>query len=266
MMYGNILEFMYLLAQHSAVILASLAFAVSFTLANAHSKSNTKRILSHVLSALFSLAFVLTVIIIVWANDYNELPDVVGMSNENAVQSLQELGFETESISKVGSISDNSKVVEVYSENGWIEKKGSKITLIVETQRTVKEDTQIEISEIIQDTNSIQRLVIDDYDFFNDGYYYEEPTEHWFISFSTGISGTFHYEKELTEDEKSTWGHGGSLYDSTGNEIDGASFWSDISGHFAMELPVSLPSGTYTYVIRQYINNIPYYAYIEFRI
>lgn len=264
MMHWNIFEFMYLLAQHSAVILASLAFAVSFTLVNIHSKANAKRILSHVLSALFSLTFALMVIITVWANNYNELPDVVGMSNENAVQTLQELGFETEIISEGGPISNDSKVIKVESENGGIEKKGSKVTLTVEVQKTVKEDTQIEVSRIIQDTNDVQGLVIDDYNFFKDGYYYEEPTEHWFISFSAGISGSFHYKRELTEDEKANWGHGGSLYDSTGNEIEGASFWSDMSGHFAMELPTYLPSGKYTYLIRQYINNIPYCAYIEF--
>lgn len=123
MMHGNVLKFMYLLAQHSAVILASLAFAVSFTLVNIHSKSDAKRQSSCLLSALFSLGFVLTAIITVLTSDYVKLPNLVGLSYENAVQSLRELGFETESMSKAGSISNNSKVIEVYSENGGIEKK-----------------------------------------------------------------------------------------------------------------------------------------------
>ncbi len=120
---------------------------------------------------------------------------------------------------------------------------------------------------------SVLSIIIDEYEIFNDGYYYEEPDKenegwYWCIDFDKGISGTFHYSRPLTDEELSDWGHGGSLYDANGNEIGEEGnyphFWSDEKGYFAMQFPENLPSGKYTYVLYQFIGSQYVEAKIEF--
>ena len=129
-------------------------------------------------------------------------------------------------------------------------------------------------NEVTQDIDSTVKLdiYIDNWEYFNDGFYYEnpDPDDSWFISYTKGISGNFHYSRELTEEEKKNWTHGGKLYDENGNEVGSEgnypSFWSSPSGRFAIEFPKEIPKGKYTYNLYQYINNTQVSASIQFDI
>lgn len=115
-------------------------------------------------------------------------------------------------------------------------------------------------------TSSGLSLVIEDYEFFTDGFYYKMPIDEnsfSFVDFKNGISGHFTYSRELTNQEYENWGHGGKILNANGEErnID-ASFFSTSDGVFAVELPEYMPKGDYVYLLYQFINN----EYCEARI
>ena len=103
-------------------------------------------------------------------------------------------------------------------------------------------------------------ITIDSATVFQDGFHYEFPdTENAertvLIDFNKGLSGTFHYSRALSAEEIASIGHGGSLYDENMNEISGGIYWSDTDGHFAMQFPEELASGTYIYELYQVIGD-----------
>lgn len=115
-------------------------------------------------------------------------------------------------------------------------------------------------------------IYIDNWEFFDDGFYYEnpDPDDPWFISYTKGISGNFHYSRDLTEEEKNSWSHGGNLYDENGNEVGSEgnypSFWSSPNGQFAIEFPKELPQGNYVFNLYQDIDNKNVSASIQFSV
>ena len=89
----------------------------------------------------------------------------------------------------------------------------------------------------------------------------ENPDVTCVIDFGKGISGTFTYSRELTQEELENWWHGGDLCDADGKCLvwgedyeDDLILWSDPSGVFAVQLPQNLKAGTYSYVLYQTIN------------
>lgn len=115
------------------------------------------------------------------------------------------------------------------------------------------------------DVNQLSLSIdVESVEFFYDGYNYEyvnpqDPSDNYIIDFDKGISGTFSYSRELTEEEIENWMHGGMIYDSDGNEVGNSGnyprFWSNSDGKFAVQFPEGLQRGTYTYELYQYINN-----------
>lgn len=103
-------------------------------------------------------------------------------------------------------------------------------------------------------------ITIDSATVFQDGFHYEFPDPEnaertVLIDFNKGLSGTFHYSRALSAEEIASVGHGGSLYDENMNEISGGIYWSDTDGHFAMQFPEELASGTYIYELYQVIGD-----------
>ena len=103
-------------------------------------------------------------------------------------------------------------------------------------------------------------ITIDSATVFQDGFHYEFPDPEnaertVLIDFNKGLSGTFHYSRALSAEEIASIGHGGSLYDENMNEISGGIYWSDTDGHFAMQFPEELASGTYIYELYQVIGD-----------
>ena len=130
---------------------------------------------------------------------------------------------------------------------------------IIEEREPAREDL------IYKDVNQLSLSInVESVDIFYDGYYYkyvnpQNPSENYIIDFDTGISGTFSYSRELTEEEIENWMHGGRIYDSDGNEVGYSGnypcFWSNPNGKFAVQFPEGLQQGKYTYELYQCINN-----------
>lgn len=109
-------------------------------------------------------------------------------------------------------------------------------------------------------------IIIKDYEFFENGFYYKMPIDEnsfSFVDFDYGISGHFNYSRELTNQEYENWGHGGKILTENGMECSvGATFFSTPDGVFAVELPEDMPKGDYIYVLYQFVND----EYCEARI
>ena len=108
-------------------------------------------------------------------------------------------------------------------------------------------------------------IIIKDYEFFENGFYYEDVDENSFsiVDFDYGISGHFNYSRELTNQEYENWFHGGKILTENGVECSvNATFFSTPDGVFAVELPKDMPKGNYIYVLHQYVND----KYCEARI
>ena len=130
------------------------------------------------------------------------------------------------------------------------------------------DDSQMIPIETIQTntTASGLSLIINDCQYFYDGFYHQIPesgSSYSFVEYDQGISGHFSYSRELTDIEYEDWGHGGKILDANGNELDiDASFYATTDGVFAVELPEDMPSGTYTYLLYLFVHD----EYCEARI
>ena len=112
-------------------------------------------------------------------------------------------------------------------------------------------------------------ITIDSATVFQEGFHYEFPDPEnaertVLIDFNKGLFGTFHYSRALSSEEIASMGHGGSLYDENMNEISGGIYWSDTNGHFAMQFPENLSSGTYVYELYQVIDGQSSYSRVKF--
>lgn len=160
---------------------------------------------------------------------------------------------------------------EILSNSDESESQSGDSDSISSAAQTDFENTDLSESE----ESGILQLIIDNYEIFEDGYYYEYPDPKdsntiCFIDFDEGIHGQFHYTRALTNSEKANWAHGGNLFDANGNEIaeegNYPSFWATEDGCFAMEFPQNLPSGNYVYRMHQIIDGKELMAEIEFSI
>ena len=200
-----------------------------------------------------------------------KVPDVKGKSIEFAKNDLLNAGFENKDIliSNVNATSSNSstEVQKQDIEAGSIVPKGTKIEIMCEPTTYIgsyEENITISGSESSPSNNGLS-IIIDDYEFFTDGFYYEMPIDenyYNFVDFDRGISGHFSYSRELTEQEYENWGHGGKILDVNGEEVNNASFFSTFDGVFAVEFPEYMPKGDYVYLLYQLIDN----KYCEARI
>lgn len=126
-----------------------------------------------------------------------------------------------------------------------------------------------DVSGDIQEINSpdiyIESVILAD-----DGFYYEYPGTNEFINMEKLVLiGIFTYTKEMNEEEKKNWSHGGELLNSDGEICysDRTGFWSDYeSCQFAIDLPEEIESGQYTCNIYHYINDRQLSVTIQFEI
>ena len=106
-------------------------------------------------------------------------------------------------------------------------------------------------------TSSGLSLIVEDCEYFYDGFYHQIPesaTSYSFVEFDKGISGHFSYSRELTIAEYEDWGHGGKILDASGNQYEpDGSFYATIDGVFAMEFPEGISKGNYTYLLYLYV-------------
>ena len=270
----NILELRYNLATDIglAVSIISLVLAL-ITMFITFNKNLVARICTVIVVAL------LVCLLFVNKSDmenYINVPIVEGMSVELAEYTLISAGFKYENI--LFSNYDNtvldstSKVKKQDILKGTIVAKGTQIRLECKSDTyigTYGENTVIIGSENSPSTDDLS-IIIEDYELFTDGFYYEMPIDensYSFVDFDRGISGHFSYSRNLTEQEYKNWGHGGKILDANGNESDiDAMFFSTSDGVFAVQLPEYMPKGDYLYLLYQYINDKYYEARISFEV
>lgn len=194
--------------------------------------------------------------------EYAEVPNVESLSYENAQLVLRQNGWTELPDMRQGVLGSDSRVIRQEPEAGLFAARGTQIRLILSNDNFTA--PQPEAPNVSADSNTTEplSLTITDYA-LTDSFHYEEPDpnlpgSNWIIDFQAGISGTFSYSRELTEQEKENWGHGGKLYDSNGNEIgvegNYPRFWSGMNGMFAVEFPKNMAPGTYTYELYQVID------------
>ncbi|MCH5316958.1 MAG: PASTA domain-containing protein [Eubacterium sp.] len=145
------------------------------------------------------------------------------------------------------------------------------------TQNSFTEGTENNSEKTTASENSVTvtqnydlEIIVDNYKIFFDGYDEPDNPHNWGIEYDKGISGKFHYSRELTEEESSNWFQGGKLLDADGNKIGEEGnypiIWSSKEGYFAMQFPEGLEPGDYTFVIFHLINSHSIYYYLDFTI
>lgn len=191
--------------------------------------------------------------------EMHEVPAITGMRYTSAQEVLRSHGFVEK---PVGYASEELIFEEnpiVYAQSplaGNTISKGSEVFL------TFQENTISAANK----NNSTLSIQIDSYKLFVNGFHYEypdpqNPERTLLLDFNTGISGTYKYSRDLTENEYTNWFHGGKLYDEFGNEVGSEgnypTFWSNPNGMFVCEFPSDLKPGTYKYELYQYIAGQP---------
>ena len=224
--------------------------------------------------------------------EYVKVPCVEGLEYSIAENQLKNVGLTPKAITT--QILKRTDYVEKQNvKQDEIVKKGDIIVLSIReegffnnslelpTNSQKQEETSsknetptIEQNSKVEETLGLS-IIVDEYEFFYDGYHYEQLDEenegyYWSIDFDKGIAGKFHYSRPLTDEELRNWGHGGELYDSSGNKVGEENnyphFWSDPTGHFAMQFPKDLEPGKYTYVFYNVIGLEYVETKIEFTI
>lgn len=238
--------------------------------------SNKNKSLRIYICAIAFLLIVLLGINSCAMQNYIAMPNVETRSLEFARNKLLDAGFSSDriiSLAQDGSnISNTSAPVESQNipcgqpvlKDTLIELRCGSVPVSTNTDSTAITITHTQNSAVKNDLS----LIIDDCNFFSDGYYYEFPLDGdavGFIEYDTGIAGHFSYSRALTDAELEDWMHGGEILDSNGRKCDlDASFFSVSDGVFAAELPENMHPGNYTYVLYQFIDSIYYEARISF--
>ncbi len=139
---------------------------------------------------------------------------------------------------------------------------------IIKDIREIKESKQT--SDTSTDTPTTDKLYIisDTCQAFYDGYNSGEP---WYITGKgLGICGTFHYSRNITQEEKDDFGHGGKGYEGTdsnkGNLLKGEAVWSGHQGKYMIDLPEDISAGRYVYYIYQVMEKKEVGLTIEFQV
>lgn len=271
----KILELRYYLATEIglAVSIIGLVIALLTIFITVKKKTLVARICTVIVTAL------LVCLLFVNKSDmenYINVPVVKGMSVEMAEYTLISAGLEDEDIILLNYdtaiLDSTAKIKNQIAPDDPIVPKGTQIILECKSNTyigTYGENTVIIGSENSPSTDDLS-IIIEDYELFTDGFYYEMPIDensYSFVDFNKGISGHFSYSRELTEQEYKNWGHGGKILDANGNESDiDAMFFSTSDGVFAVQLPKYMPKGNYSYLLYQYINDKYYEARISFEV
>lgn len=206
---------------------------------------------------------------------YINVPKVEGMPLDFAIHDLITAGFSDEDIYVLNddaTITNSTAKVDNQIIDGTIVPEGTEI--ILECKSDTYTGTYRENVVIIEVDNSPSlddlSIIIEDYELFTDGFYYEMPIDedyYNYVDFDRGISGHFSYSRELTGQEYSNWGHGGKILDANGNETNiDTTFFATSDGVFAVELPEYMPKGDYLYLLYQFINDKYYEARISFTV
>lgn len=287
----DILEIRFLLASQAGFVLSVFSiFLACIALFVAVQKGNKSL---RVLIAVVFLLLTATVTVNMFdiQNNYTDIPEVVGMNPENAKLRLSMAYINAQKIRitfQNGAESSDNAVVESQSLKG--KQKIKKDDIYIELKCKPNENT-VELSEYntiipkIQgtitsngNTSSVPQnntpsnelsIIIEDCDFFNDGFHYEMPADDvtYIVDFEKGISGHFSYSRELMEQEYENWSHGGEILNPNGEVCNiKASFFSTVDGVFAVELPPYMAKGNYICLLYQYINDKYYEARFPFRI
>lgn len=214
--------------------------------------------------------------------NYVDIPTVESLDVKLAKSVLIQAGIEPDDILISGyagvSVSENNSEVKTQSRSGVNRLDSGSISIELacipyEAQINSLDnpdtsgDSQVTFSEPQTNvTASGLSLIINDCQYFYDGFYHQMPESglsYSFVEYDQGISGHFSYSRELTDIEYEDWGHGGKILDANGNELDiDASFYATTDGVFAVELPKDMPSGTYTYLLYLFVHD----EYCEARI
>ncbi len=159
------------------------------------------------------------------------------------------------------------RVMEQNIEAGSVVEKDSIIELTFKAvEITYINENSIKINDFNSSSGNDLTININECA-FSEEYNYQPNNDNWLVRFERNISGTFEYSRPLTESELADWSHGGKLIDENGQEYDkDISFFSSHDGVFAIELPETMPKGTYTYMIYQYIEGQYCEAEINFTV
>ena len=178
---------------------------------------------------------------------------IIDSTYKEATSELEKAGLKWKLPSTDTTAIDSQIIDSIDEEEGSIVPKHTQVHLYYrEPDKVTPGGTDTGLAEL--------DIQIDSAEVFQNGFHYEFPDPEnsertVLIDFTKGLSGKFHYTRSLSEEEKSSVGHGGKLYDENMNEISGGVYWSDTNGNFAMQFPDELPSGTYVYELYQVIGN-----------
>lgn len=185
--------------------------------------------------------------------NYTMIPTgIIDSTYKDATSALAEAGLKWNLPSTDTTAIDSQIIDSMDEEEGSIVPKHTQVHLYYrDPDKSVPGSSDTRPAEL--------DIQIDSAEVFLNGFHYEfpdpeNPERTVLIDFTKGLFGKFHYTRPLSEEEVSSVGHGGKLYDENLNEISGGMYWSDTNGNFAIQFPDELPSGTYVYELYQVIN------------
>lgn len=177
--------------------------------------------------------------------NYIEVPDVKTLNRDVARVKLMDAGFESSHIKDEEPYADLYVISQSIPEGETV-KKGKTIVLTYATME--------EINNFQNKDSSVLFLRVDDFEFFEDGFYYREPFGEIYkiVEFQRGISGHFSFSEQLINAKVEDWTLDGQVYSEGEEEIETTFFFNE-EGLFAIELPEHLQKGNYKCVL--YLTN-----------
>lgn len=282
------LKFCYFVYQETTLIMGIVSMLMPIV--TGILKSDKQKILMIAVSVVLSVAFITN-----HSNmeKYTMIPyDLVGRTYKDITDVLGKANLKCNLPAGGATAIDNQIVTSTEENEGEIVPKDTTIHLHFETpgMNSATEPTDLssgavsnepannmpevpaaESTSNTADSTNVAKLdiSIDTAQVFENGFHYEfpdseNPERTVLIDFTRGLSGTFHYSRALSAEELTSMGHGGRLYDENMNEISGGIYWSDTDGHFAIQFPEELSSGTYVYELYQVIDGQFIYSHVKF--
>lgn len=271
--FGQVMNMRYVLFEETAMISTIISLLLGI-MTFWDKKERLKKIIAGVMLVL-TIVIMLNYVNLKYWNSHErcEVPFVEGMKFSHAQTVLRSHGLTENLIGReIEEVSQQEAIVSSqYPVNGTKVEKGSRVDLVF------KVESGNDIIVIPERSNKQEKLslTIDSWEAFEEGYHYEfpdpeNPDRTVVIDFEAGLSGTYKYSRELSDEERENWFHGGKLYDANGNEIgeegNYPTFWSSPEGLFAIEFPKGLQSGVYTYELYQNIGGQGVSDTIEFEV
>lgn len=286
------LKFCYTVSQEITLIMAAIAVIAPIMHEVLNHNTRKKNY------SVIVISFVLCVFLIVdhsYMEAYTMIPEnIVNSTYKEATKALEDANLGWNLPTTDTTVSDAQIITGMDEQEGTIVPKHTTVHLKYDASNPEEPETtddansasdavasvptnsstvnagQESASNIVNSTTATEvDITIDSATVFQDGFHYEFPDPEnaertVLIDFNKGLSGTFHYSRALSAEEIASVGHGGSLYDENMNEISGGIYWSDTDGHFAMQFPEELASGTYIYELYQVIDGQFIYSRIKF--